>query len=362
MYRRRTLVMIAAFGIAPAFAAVNGVVSASRIRRVHLASEWAARGDRDLASGRPDAAAEAFRTAQEYARDRRRYGLPLARALVAAGRFVEAGAELLGLWSDAPGNGPVNLELGRLAARDGDVAAAVRYYHGAIDGAWETNATEARRDARLELARFLLVMRQPAQAQAELIALAGDLPRDASFVTDTGALLLLAGADRRALEVLEHALELDPHFARADRLAGTAAFRLGDYRLAVRHLQRAQRAGTLDEEGASDLETSARILALDPAARGIGSRERIRRVAHAYVIAAAWIARCASDAVAAVRQQLAAVEPMVTERKLARDPDSVDTVLRLIAAAESAAVGVCPPRQADERALALIVGARPSTP
>src|SRR5262249_11403329 len=79
----------------------------------------------------------------------------------------------------------------------GDLVDAVRFYHGAIDGAWEEGgAAAARRDARLELVRLLLNSGQNLRAQAELIALVGDLPPDATLITDVGDLLVEAGADR----------------------------------------------------------------------------------------------------------------------------------------------------------------------
>ena len=99
-----------------------------------------------------------------------------------------ARSQLLTLWSEAPGDGRVNLELGRLAAKDGDVPAATRFYHGAVDGAWDASAADARRAARLELARFLTANGERAAAQAELIMLSGDPPRDSASATQLGEL------------------------------------------------------------------------------------------------------------------------------------------------------------------------------
>jgi tetratricopeptide (TPR) repeat protein len=358
MLRRRTLLTLVVVSLVPAFLIVNAVVASTRTYRDHLAGEWAERGARDLAARRAGAAADAYRIAQEYARNRGEYRLPLAQALLAAGRLHEARAQLLTLWSDAPGDGVVNLELARLAAKDGDISAALRYYHGAIDGAWNENAAAARRDARLELARFLIVMRQPVQAQAELIALAGDLPPDPDLITDTGALLVLAGEYGRALALLRRALQLDPSKARAARFAGEAAFHLNLHRTAVRYLDQARRAGALVDEAVPMLETARAVLALDPDVRGIGSRERVRRVVRAYSIAAAALDRCASNAIDSVRAQMAEAKSMVNERALLRDRDAVDRVLALVAAAVVRVDEVCGPGNADERALAILVRPR----
>ncbi len=191
----RTVLVLAVVGMVPAFAGVGTLVSSARGRRQQLANEWAARGGRDLDAGRPVAAAEDFRLAQEYARDRSQYRLPLARALLAAGRELEAHAQLLTLWTEAPGNGVVNLELGRLAARHGDVPASIRYYHAAIDGAYDADAPHQRRLARIELARLLLDHGERMQAQAELIALTADPPRDPAIVTALADLRVRAGLD-----------------------------------------------------------------------------------------------------------------------------------------------------------------------
>jgi len=180
MFRRRTVLALMIVGVVPAFAVVNLLVAAGRSRREAISAEWARRGDIDLADRRAAAAAEDYETADQYARDRGRYRLQLADALLGAGRRLEAEAQLLALWNGAPGNGAVNLQLARLCAAEGRVTDAVRYYHAAIDGAWESDAARARRDVRLELARFLLANGQRTQAEGQLIAIAGELPPNAT--------------------------------------------------------------------------------------------------------------------------------------------------------------------------------------
>src|SRR5919204_6858731 len=143
MLRRRTLLALVLVGIVPAFAFVNWLVSATRTRREAVATDWARRGAIDLANGRAAAAAEDFRTADEFARDRGAYRLQLAEALVAANRPAEAEAQLQTLRNTKPGDGVINLQLARLAARQGRIDDVVRYYHAAVDGAWDANAASA---------------------------------------------------------------------------------------------------------------------------------------------------------------------------------------------------------------------------
>jgi len=254
MLRQRTLLMLTIAGIVPAFLIINVLVGMARARQQGLADEWAARGARDLAGGAPGAAAEDFRAAQAFARDRSQYRLQLAQALLAAGRSLEARSELETLWSEAPGSGLVNEQLARLAAGQGADADAIRYYHAAIDGAWYGNGGVARRSARLELARLFFSRGRVPQAQAEIAVLISDPP-------------------------------VDP---RAWRLAGEVAFALGDYRGAVQGLTEAARANELDEPTRELLVRASRVVALDPYARALGARQRLRRVLRAYA------ARCAS--------------------------------------------------------------------
>ncbi len=181
-------------GTVPAFAITQIVVNRYRAERQRLALEWSARGQRDLAS-RPADAVTDFVTAMSYGSDRPTDRLLLARALVASERPAEAKAQLLGLAAEDMANGDVNLELARIAAAGGDVDEAVRYYHAAADGVWAVDAPAARREARIELARFLMSHGQQAKGQAELI----------------GALQLDA---RETLDIAERVLTLDPYVER----------------------------------------------------------------------------------------------------------------------------------------------------
>ena len=308
--------MVAA--LVPAFVVVNGLVAMARSARGRLEQEWAARGARDLAAGRASAAADDYYAAQAYARDHGRYRLDLARALIAAGRSSEARAELETLWIDAPGSGVVNLELARIAKNEGDLDDAARYYHAAIDGSWESNPAAARHGGRLELAQLFVERGLLPQADAELTILLADSP-------------------------------VDP---RAAALAGRVAFSRGDYRTAAAQLRA---AGPLDRGLGAMLDVATRALALDPDARGITSRERVRRVARLFSIALEASRRCESPAAAAMRERLEAAAPNVTERTLSRDPDASDATLELLTAAASVVQSACPAVGADDRAMALVV-------
>lgn len=241
--RRLTLAIVLA-GVVPAFGLTHLVVGEYKAQRLRLANEWSARGRHDLPS-RPAAAAVELQTALSYGPERAADRLDLARALTAARRPAEAQAELLALWTDTPGDGEVNLELARASAMSGDVAAAVRYYHAAIDGAWESGAPSARRQARLELARMLLAGGQRLAAQSELVPLTDDLPADAATATEVTGLFAAVGA---------------------------TAFKAGDYRSARTFLASAAARDSLDAGGREMLAIADRVLALDAEQRSAGPR------------------------------------------------------------------------------------------
>ena len=330
MFRRRTVLVLLLVGAVPAFVLVDALVGRARATREAIALDWAARGAADLAAGRPLTAAEAYRTADEYARAPGAYRLQLAAALVAADRLDEAGAELQTLWNTAPGDGVINLQLARVAARQQRVADAVRYYHTAIDGAWDQDAARSRRAARLELARFLLAHQQRAEAQAELLALASDLPASPAGDAD------------------------------ASRLAGEVAFDTGDYPTAKRYLDAAKAAG-LDTDGVRMLDLSTRVLGLDPDARGLTARERARRVVRAFDVASASLDGCGAASLDQLRGTRDALQPQIAERDLARDPDALDIAWTFTASAIGAAQTACGDGEGDQRALELILQRRPAS-
>ena len=356
--RRRIILTAVILGTIPAFAFTNALNGSARQRRQELANGWAQQGQGDLAASRPTEAANDFRTAQEYARNRGEYRLQLAEALIAGNHIVEAQSQLLTLWTQTPGDGTVNRELARIAARRDDVPEAMRYYHGAIDGAWDGPAAVQRRKTRSELAEFLLRRGDKTQAQAELIALVADLPSDPAAMTDAAALLLEADADPEALTLLQKALELDPHDGRALRLAGEAAFAAGDYRTARSHLEAAGDALHLDARGQELLDLSTRVLTLDPFARRISSRERLRRVVRVFGAAQQALARCPAGSHGDLQSQMDALEPKMTERTLAGDPDLVDEAIALVTTVDGVTSAACGTPTGDPLALQLVLRQR----
>jgi Tfp pilus assembly protein PilF len=259
--------------------------------REELAQRWATRGREALASGHPDQAIVALRTALSYAPSDRSYELLLAQALADAGHTDEAYNYFLGLWETQPGDGFINLRLARLAAGKKDMQSAINYYRGAIYGTWEGDGALRRRDVRLELARYLIAHHDLSGARTELLVAGGNAPDDVGLTLTLAPLLEQAGAPTDALNDYKKVLVRDPDNGTALDAAGRLEYGFGNFEEAYRLLEHAERetGGDLDSgEQASQstvmMEDAARILALAPQ-RGLPARERAARILKARDIA-----------------------------------------------------------------------------
>jgi tetratricopeptide (TPR) repeat protein len=330
------------------------------------AREWYNRGEAELKAGRASAAVEDFRDALAYSRDDPLYRLRLGQALVAAGRLDEARARLLALWEREPGNGTVNLELARLAVHQGALTDALRYYHNAIYGEWETDPAQHRRETRLELARFLLSAGEKAQAQSELIALAADLPRDATVEAEVGTLLLAAGEHDQALKLFREALDLRPRLGAALLGAGEVYYDLGDYRSAQVYLGRALEENPHLPRAASLAATSRAVLDADPFQRRLSRQERGHRTFRAFQLAIARLLNCAatrgvdlrsgsqSGTLQSLYAQAMDIQPDVQVSTLSDDADLRASTMDLVFDIEKITASVCGSPQGPDLALLLL--------
>ena len=315
-FQVRPLFLAVVLAISVAFGAVT--VFAARFYRskqLQLGGMWFGRGEAALATGDSRAAVQDFRNALYYSHDDPAYRLRLAEALVAAHHIQEAQSYLVTLWQDEPSNSTVNLQLARLAARQGETQAALRYYHGAIYGLWpDSDAAARRRQTRLELIHYLLGLRDATQAEAELIALTSELPRTAAAHSEAGQLLLQIGDAEHANQEFEEALRLNPRSPAALRGAGEAAFQLGQYQNASRYLEQALKSGPRDPEPAELLATTRQILEWDPNSQDVSSWHRALRIVQAFQQARRRLGDCSAAkgidlAAASARQPSSPVPP-----------------------------------------------------
>jgi len=332
----------------PAFTATAFVTRAYHAGERSLAREYRDRGERALQRRDASAAADAFRTALTFTRESSELRLDLALALIASQRRSEARAYLLALRDEQPGDGPVNLELGRLAAGEGDSTAAIRYYHDAIEGAWARDPEQARRTARLELAEFLVRERILAAAQAELISLAAELPDDPAIQERVGILMVDAGMPGRGLPILRSVLSGRPSAAAA---AGRAAFALGQDALAEQYLAAARAHGDTDPWVADMLEVLQLSRGADPLLPHLPASERIARCIRNLDAAQARLNAC-RPAPVELTTEIGQLRATLVRTRVA-DPDLLERTLQTIMRAETSADS-CVSSTPLDRALARI--------
>ncbi|MGE5245352.1 MAG: tetratricopeptide repeat protein [Betaproteobacteria bacterium] len=358
--KRGGVLAVLLVALVPAFAFTSLVTRLYHQRERVLAEDWLRRGEAALGSGRPDEAVDDLRTALVFSHEAPSFRLRLVDALVQANHPVEAHAQLTTLLDQQPGSGTINLQLARLAARAGDLQEAARYYDSAINGIWDANAEERRRAVRLEFASWLLQRGEPARAQAQLIALSADLPPGSPLETQVGQMLVDAGSPRRASELFADVLRRNPRDPAALEGAGVAAFQLGDYAAARRHLAAAAQTHELSPGRRDMLETATSVLTLNPFARRLSSAERSRRSRSAFGIARARLSECAqtagvnlddpesTDEMRALSATADQLEPQLRPPAFARDSDLLDSVMTLVFRVETATAARCgQPRGAD---------------
>ncbi|HWZ50874.1 MAG TPA: tetratricopeptide repeat protein [Granulicella sp.] len=340
--------------------------------RAELAVRWAGRGEAALRRGRPEEAVAALRTALVYAPDERADQMMLAQALAESGHAEEAMNYFLNLWEAQPGDGVINLQLARLARRRGTSQEAVRYYRAAIFGNWEGDGVERRREARLELADYLIDLGDLAAAQSDLLIAASNAPANAGLELRFGDALERAGDLEDALRYYQKAISREPRNAVAFEKAGRLAFRMGNYAQARGWLERALResAGAPGTAGEADgleplLKRTERLLVLSPAA-ATSSKDRITRLLDDKAIARGRWSACvaqlgklnAMPVVQALNMQWAGAAGISTREALAADQAHEDAVMELIDQSETMASDLCGAPSGDDALLLLLAGRR----
>ncbi len=348
------------------FAGVSALARLFHRQQQARGNRWYKRGTADLTAGNLQRAVADFRTALLFSRDNDSYELGLAEALAAQGGAgtQEARVYLLDLWEREPENGTVNLALARIVAAKGNKDEALRYYHNAIYALWKDNPDAERRGARLELAEFLLHENAVTQAQAELIALSGDLPDDAALHIRVGDLFLQTQDNAHALAEYREGLRMDRQNSKAMAGIGKAAFELGNYSLSQRSLQEAVNRGA-DGESQQLLDTVNLVLRMDPFRRKIPALQRARIAVGAFGTAGRRWQDCASRAKGqasgaptndeqALWAQWLAMKPKITEASLRRDPDAVEAAMDLVFAIERESSSECGTPAGPDLALLLV--------
>ncbi len=230
-----------------------------------------------LAQGSADEAIERFRTALSTTPNNKEYRLTLGSALVQGEHLDEAALYLNGILKSDPDNGPANLAMGRVEARNGTLAQTIASYHKAMSGVWPKGREQERQEVPLELADYLFAHGAQAQAALELVGLAQQSHIPVTLKERAGRKLLAFHQAMQALSVFQEIVHNDSHDGNAWAGLGEAQFDLKDYQPAEESLKNAVTWGSVDDIATSRLQTVEQILALDPSMRGLTVAERYRR-------------------------------------------------------------------------------------
>lgn len=374
---------------------ITGAVARGYHEKLHaLAGQWFQTAQNNLNAGKAAEALADLRNALVYEPADPRIQFRLAQALIADGSEDEARSYLAGLLARSPSDAEVNLELARIAAKSGNERDALRYYHGAIYGVWPDHPRQNRLNTRLELCRFLLAGNDEASADGELIALQSDLPeKNATPLHEqTAELFLKAGDAPRALAEFRAVLNSPHPPAAAWKGAGMAAFTLGYFSAAEHYLQVATRFHQSDPEIAEELQSSRLIQQWDPYLRGLTAAEKRARTRHDFSAALARLETCAKSSgvqlpapsrpakgktkilgnaitpavsgsaadsansldLVALYQRAGILQPQLAERNLKGHPETIDAVMNLVFAIESATAQKCGPPAGLDAALLLL--------
>jgi tetratricopeptide (TPR) repeat protein len=312
-----TLSLVTLFAITALLAVLtNYLYQSYASHQVALADRWLQRGDQAMRDDKPLAAIDALRSALAYAPSDRSTQIKLAEALASAGRTQEATVYFNTLLETEQGSGVINLQLARLAVRQGNESQAIDDYQRAIYGNWEGDGYVRRRDVRFELIDYLISRQHLERARSELLVAAGNAPED-----DISVQLQIARAMEKAedpsdaFHLYRGILRRHPSLREALDGAGRTAFQRGRYLEAKHYLGHALEGPGLDQEPAAgeiaqsreQLSEATRLLLLYPSSR-LSQREQNTRVLAARKLAVDRLAQCT----AAKASDLAASAPKDT--------------------------------------------------
>jgi tetratricopeptide (TPR) repeat protein len=294
-----TLALLSVFAVTCVLAVLTWLIFRSYSQhQSDAAARWKRRGEQALQDHNAKAAVYDLRTALGYGADDPATEVELADALAQAGRLQEATSYFNTLWEKEPGNGNINLQLARLAARQGQRSVALERYQAAIYGVWEGDGAVRRRQVRLELVRYLIQQNRFGDARDELLIAAGN---DTSTPTlmEVAGLLAEAHAPSDALRFYHEVAERRPVEVQALEGTGQMAFLLAKYKMARTYLDRALKSSNaahpLADQALAEknLQIANAVVAIYPSEE-LPQRERLRRVVRAYEVAQRRYNACAN--------------------------------------------------------------------
>jgi Flp pilus assembly protein TadD len=323
-----TLSLVTLFAITAILAILtNYLYQSYASHQVSLAARWLQRGDEALRENKPRAAIDALSSALAYAPNDRNTAIKLAEALASAGRIQEATVYFNALLESQQGSGVINLQLARLAARQGNVDQAIDDFQRAIYGNWEGDGYVRRREVRFELISYLIANHRFDQARSELLVASGNAPADdISVQLEIARNMELAQDPSDAFHLYRTILHRHPSLREALDGAGRTAFELGRYTVAKRYLARALELPATEadaDESAVEalqktrdlLNQASRILAVYPSSH-LKPAERDARILRARKLAMARLTECGNIKATAPATPSTAPAPKVSSNPL----------------------------------------------
>jgi tetratricopeptide (TPR) repeat protein len=295
---RDTLSLVTLFAITALLAVLtNFLYQSYASHQVALANRWLQRGEQALRDGKPLAAIDALHSALAYSPSQRGTEIMLAEALASAGRTQEATVYFNTLLETEQGSGLINLQLARLAARQGNEAQAIEDYQRAIYGNWEGDGYVRRRSVRFELIKYLISRGHLDRARSELLVASGNASEDDMTIQlEIARSMEQADDPGDALHIYKTILRHHPTLREALDGAGRTAFQMGRYLEAKRYLGRALEGPGIDQEpdvaqSREELAEATRLLLLYPSSR-LSQQQQNTRILNDRKIAMARLAQC----------------------------------------------------------------------
>ncbi len=309
-----TLSLVTLFAITALLAVLtNYLYQSYASHQVELANRWLERGEQAMKDGKSQAAIDALSSALAFAPSDRNTEIKLAEALASAGRIQEATVYFNALLESQQGSGLINLQLARLAARQGNISQATEDYQKAIYGNWEGDGYVRRRDVRFELIDYLIAHQLLDRARSELLVASGNAPADdISIQLEIARKMEQAQDPSDALHLYKTILKRHPSLREALDGAGRTASQMGNYLQAKRYLTRALEGPGVDQEPKAVLQESrdrlgdiTRLLLLYPSSR-LSPSERGARILTGRKLALARLAQCTQTRTQAPAESAAA--------------------------------------------------------
>jgi tetratricopeptide (TPR) repeat protein len=259
---------------------------------------------------------------------------------------------------EKPESAPARLGLAKIAAADGNIDEAVMQYHKAIEGSWPADpggrSTQDKRiEARIELAGALRQANRQTQTQAELMALAAEIPPRPELQKRLAAMLTDAGLYAKAIEVYRSVLKVNPMDAAALKGLGSAQMAASDFGGAANSFSAALRLEPNDPVTQRQRELCLNVVSLDPSRRGLHAVDRYSRSKQLLSRVTELAQRCTPDK-SKLEEAQAAIE---AKRKVSSYSDSAEELVNLareLWTEESAACGGAPPDETLEHLMPLL--------